>query len=492
MKRLLPKGLAGQMVIVLVLALAVAQAVAVVLFVGARDAAVQALRARDIATRMESLVDLLTTVPREIHGDVLDAVNADRARFRIASEPSVCAGEAETASRLQDDLRRRLAPHGVEKVQIKRRGRSEFVSPPPPKPLRPAPPPPRPPPGHESAADEPRPPPPPPPMPPRLQPSDQFATQVAVSAQLPSGEWINAEFYSEPQPPVWSVPGFAGTVLAAAAIFAVVVVMVRRLSRPLSELAGAADRLGRGQDAAPLPETGPDEVRRTVHAFNTMTVRLRRFIEGQTRMLAAISHDLKTPITSLRIRTEFVEAGENREKMLATIEDMQRITEATLAFARDDTAREPSRRVDLSALMDSVCADLRDIGADVTLNETASLPFTCKPNGLRRAIRNLVENAVKHGVRARVSVEAATDSVLVIIDDDGPGIAVPDHERVFEPFVRLEESRSPETGGIGLGLSIARSIIQAHGGDITLANRKEGGLRVEVTLPRGGERDGDE
>ncbi|MGH6945491.1 MAG: sensor histidine kinase, partial [Geminicoccaceae bacterium] len=224
--------------------------------------------------------------------------------------------------------------------------------------------------------------------------------------------------------------------------------------------------------------------RQATHAFNRMHERLQRFVQDRTRMLAAISHDLRTPITSLRLRAEFVEDEEARRKILETLDEMQRMIEATLAFAREEASREDTRTVDLAALIESLCEDLADMGMEVAFAGAEKTPYACRPVSLKRAIRNLVENAVAYGKRARVSLERVGEEFRVVIEDDGPGIPEADFERVFAPFVRLEESRSLETGGIGLGMAIARSVVRSHGGDIVLMNRPDGGLRATIRLPR--------
>jgi signal transduction histidine kinase len=201
-------------------------------------------------------------------------------------------------------------------------------------------------------------------------------------------------------------------------------------------------------------------------------------------MLAAISHDLRTPITTLRLRAEFVDDEEARAKILETLDEMQRMIEATLAFAREEAAAEDTRTVDLAALVESLVADLVDLGHEVAFSGPERLAYACRPIGLKRAVRNLIENAIAYGERARVKLEPGALAVRIVIDDDGPGIPEADFERVFAPFVRLEESRSRETGGIGLGMAIARSIVRGHGGDIELANREEGGLKVVISLPK--------
>jgi signal transduction histidine kinase len=219
-------------------------------------------------------------------------------------------------------------------------------------------------------------------------------------------------------------------------------------------------------------------------AFNDMQAALRRLVANRTQMLAALSHDLRTPLTSLRLRAEAVEAGDERDKMLATIAEMNAMIEATLAFARDEAAAEPRRRTDLSALVQSVVDDFADAGAAASMAPAPPVVAECQPAGLKRALRNLVENAVKYGMAARVAIAADGEEVAISVDDDGPGIPEAELVRVFEPFYRLEGSRSRETGGIGLGLAIAAAVAAAHGGAITLANRREGGLRATLRLPR--------
>ena len=259
--------------------------------------------------------------------------------------------------------------------------------------------------------------------------------------------------------------------VTAAALSLIVTLMVRRITRPMAELAAAAERLGRGETVPAIAEHGPLDIRQTMRAFNRMRGRLQRFVQDRTRMLAAISHDLRTPITTLRLRAEFVDDEETRAKILETLDEMQRMIEATLAFAREEAAAEDTRTVDLAALVESVAADLADLGQEVAFSGPERLPYACRPIGLKRAVRNLIENAVAYGERARVTLEPAAVAVRIVIEDDGPGIPEADFERVFAPFVRLEESRSRETGGIGLGMAIARSIVRGHGGDIELANR---------------------
>ncbi|MBC7905529.1 MAG: two-component sensor histidine kinase, partial [Rhodospirillaceae bacterium] len=199
----------------------------------------------------------------------------------------------------------------------------------------------------------------------------------------------------------------------------------------------------------------------------------------RTQLLAAISHDLRTPITRMKLRAEFVEDEVERGKMLADLDEMERMIAATLAFARDDAAREDRRQVDVAALVQGLSEDL---GAAYDGPDSLVLP--ARPMALKRAVANLIDNAVKYGAPARTYLTEDDGQVVITMDDSGPGIPEAEFERVFAPFVRLEASRNRETGGTGLGLSVARAAARAHGGDITLANRLEGGLRVHLSLPR--------
>jgi len=310
---------------------------------------------------------------------------------------------------------------------------------------------------------------------------------LRVAMRLSDGSWLSfatALPNAGPETP-WSFG-------AAMLTMAVIVVLasawaVRRVTAPLRLLAQAAERLGRDVTAPPIAEAGTTETRQAAHAFNQMQASIRRLVDNRTHMLAALSHDLRTPLTLLRLRTEaLAEAGE-RDRMLATIGELDAMVGASLAYARDQAKAEAWRRTDVTALVGSIVDDMADAGLPVTMTRAEPVVLDCQPNALRRALTNLIDNAVKYGGTARVAIEADARRIAITIDDDGPGIPEAEMQRVFEPFHRLEASRSRETGGAGMGLSIAQSIVQAHGGDITLFNRPpcDGlpGLRATVTLP---------
>lgn len=306
---------------------------------------------------------------------------------------------------------------------------------------------------------------------------------VRVSVQLADGSWLNFVAPLDIAEPLWR-PRFVLSLTVMAVLVAVLGGWaLRRATRPFATFAAAAERLGVDVGAPPLPETGPREVRGAAHAFNVMQARLRRFVEDRTQMLAAISHDLRTPITRMRLRAEFVEDDEQRDKMLADLAEMEAMIAATLAFARDDATAEPRRRMDLATLLRALADDFAALGKDVAFDGPERLAVDGRPAALKRAFANLIDNAVKYGSRARIRLAAGEGETLVDVEDDGPGIPEAEHERVFAPFTRLDASRNRETGGSGLGLSVARSIVRGHGGDITLRNRPEGGLTVRVMVP---------
>jgi signal transduction histidine kinase len=307
---------------------------------------------------------------------------------------------------------------------------------------------------------------------------------LRVSYRLDDNRWLNFSMPSPRFSSLWQSRFFVAFFVMAVVVSLLSIWAVRRSTAPLALFAWAAERLGRDVNAPDLPEKGPYEVNRAAKAFNKMQRRLRSLINDRTQMLAAISHDLRTPITRLRLRAEFVEDTEQRDKMLNDLEQMEEMIAATLAFARDDNANEPRQNLDLAGLVQSVCDDASDVGHDVVYTGSVKEPFSGRPLALRRAFTNLVDNAVKYGQRARVNIEVSPENFIITIEDDGPGIANTEIERVFEPFYRVETSRNRDTGGTGLGLAVVRSIIRSHGGDISLTNLPKGGLCATVTQPR--------
>ncbi len=312
--------------------------------------------------------------------------------------------------------------------------------------------------------------------------------RIVMGMRLPEGQWLNM---SVPMPPprFWS----SGSFLAAFALMSItsgllMVWAMRRLTAPVATLARAAEALGRDVNAPPLPEDGPTEIATAAAAFNTMAERIRRFVQDRTFMLTAIGHDLRTPITRLKLRAEFIEDDEIRRKMLLDLDELAAMVGATLAFGRDVTTDEAVTSVDLAELNRTIldeAGDARPGEADqISYTGPDHLPVMGRPVALKRALTNLIMNALNYGHSAHVTLQPPSGGmVALLVEDNGPGIPETELDRVFQPFQRIEESRNNETGGMGLGLPIARNILRAHGGDVTLTNRRTGGARATVTLP---------
>lgn len=336
------------------------------------------------------------------------------------------------------------------------------------------------------------PPPPPAPMPsaPRLALSDIFDHKIdQVQVVLPLSGSTSLKMVIDGKTPPGQDPAQLALILIGVGLGIAVIAAaaIQRLTRPLTIFGEAAERLGREIDAPPMPERGPFEVRQAAHAFNQMQERLRRFVRDRTTMLAAISHDLRTPITRAKLRAEFIDDPVQQQKLLNDLDEMDEMIAATMSFARDDAQNELMREIDLAQMLNQVGTEMRELGRDVTVTvhgTDGALPYHCRPMAMKRAVSNLVNNAVAYGKRADIVVDAGAEQIEIRVDDDGPGIPAGDQERVFAPFVRLEESRSRETGGVGLGLSVARSIVRGHGGDLVLENRQPHGLSARILLPK--------
>ena len=273
-------------------------------------------------------------------------------------------------------------------------------------------------------------------------------------------------------------------VVLLAVVFAVTLVAARWVTRPLKTLAAAAEDLGNDLNRPPLDEGGPLEVSRAARAFIAMQAKLAALISDRTRIFSAMSHDLKTPITRLRLRTEMLDDAALRDKFAQDLKEMEEMVGAALDFMRGLDSSEPAQPVDIAALLESIASDAREVGGDVRVEGAARAPFTGHPQSLKRCLTNLVDNAVKYGAGATIAVEDGAQALSICVRDAGPGLAEAELERVFEPFYRVEASRNRATGGSGLGLTIARNIARAHGGDVVLRNRASGGLVAELTLPR--------
>ena len=489
-----PQSMAGQLVASLLLALIVAQAITIFLFAYERSNIAVTTTRGQVLDRTASLIRVLNETDQSLHHRVIRAAEGPGILFSLRDKtklliPTAGSPEATLARRLERraDLPKGtvrikdLPTHGYKLRPSDRRDRDENGNPwrsewqrrdgsggrd-----------------GQYEAGKRPR------DEREQNRPLRSRRPKLAIldmtlAAPLNNGTWLHVRTGLPRPPEKWGRPFLLSLATTATLILLVVIFTVRKLTAPLRALAEASRKLGRGEAIEPLEEKGPKELRGTISAFNAMQDRLMRFVQDRTRMLAAVSHDLRTPITTLRLRAEFIEDEEMRAKVLETLEEMQAMTEAVLAFAREDATSEETKEMDLAALLSSMVEDYQEMGKEVQFNGPDHLIHACRSVSLKRALRNLTENALRYAGDATLQLSADANCILIEVSDHGPGIPEDKLEAVFSPFFRVEGSRNLETGGVGLGLSITRTIIRSHGGDITLSNRPNGGLKASIHLPR--------
>lgn len=313
-----------------------------------------------------------------------------------------------------------------------------------------------------------------------MQPGLAFVAQV----QLSDGTLVTFDSRQPPETLSWPYRLLASIIVLLAAVIVLSLLAVRWATRPLAVLADAADELGRNIDRPPLDERGPLEVQRAARAFNTMQARLAAYLRERTRILAAMSHDLRTPITRLRLRAELLDDPALRDKFGRDLEEMETMVAGTLDFMRGLESDEIPQPIDVNALVHTLQSDLGETGGAVSVEGAALGPYTGRPRAIRRCLTNLLENAIKYGGSAHVRIDDDAQHLRLSVQDEGPGIPQAALERVFEPFYRMEESRNRDTGGAGLGLAIARTIAESHGGTVELRNRAQRGLEAVLVLPR--------
>jgi signal transduction histidine kinase len=455
LKRLLPKSLIGQLALVMALALLVAQAINFGIVFSERTRAVRTQIEGPAVARFVGLAQRAAPMPAVQRPSLIDERGRRRGRYSFDAEPIVPAQSSD--ERITTRIRDQANDVGLQIHDAR-----AMVSDDPPPPPR-------------FGTNEPRDP---------GQPErDRISQTLRLSLQFQDGTWLNGRMFTpRPDPWIW-LKLAASTLLIYFILLGAVVLIAIRLGRPLKDLTVAAKSFeGRGE-APKVEERGPADVRRALVAFNAMSERVSAMLDEKDRMLGAIGHDMRTPLASLRIRAESMEPAAEREKVIETLEEMGAMLEETLALARAGRATEAVRPVDLNALADAVVEEFVTLGQPVEMLAGDRLVAEVQPNLLRRALRNLIENAVRHAGNATVSVRAAGEWVAIEVADNGTGIPEAELANVMEPFVRLEASRNRETGGSGLGLTLARSAAQAHRGRLELENRPEGGLIARIFLP---------
>ena len=464
MRRFLPQSLFGQTLLVLLAGLIISHLVGSLIYSTDREQAVRAVGGFATAQRIANLTRLVEDAPRDRREPIVAALSDPTFRVSLSTEPPAITpaeDDGSIARAIRDFLVDQLSL-GIARqprVSVTLANGSIFGG------------------WHPMMGHG-----------PMMHGFGTFGPfggfrDLQVAVPLQDGQWLSFTTAVPASGPAVSRQFLVSMALMATILLGVSVWVVRRVTAPLASLSAAAVRLGNDLHAPPLPDTGTVEMRQASRAFNAMQARLRSLLEDRTRMLAAISHDLRTPLTLLRLRAENVGDAAEREKTLAIIAEMDAMVAETLRFARDEAAAEPRRRTDLTALLGSVIDDAVDTGAPVSMEPGQPVVYECQPAALKRALTNLLDNAVKYGKRARAAIRSTPQAVEITIDDDGPGIPEAELGRVLEPFYRVEGSRSRDTGGIGLGLAIALSVVQGHGGQLRLSNRPEGGLRACAILP---------
>ncbi|WP_371061433.1 ATP-binding protein [Rhodosalinus sp. 5P4] len=445
--RLVPRSLLGQLALLILGAFLAAQAISIWLFADERGAAIRAAQRFETVERAEAVARALDAAPTESRESILAAVNSRLVRFGVGDAPLVETGRMELPALEGGDIRATeitVSPHDGQPAE---------------------------PPAAFAWLHE------------RMRAAGVAPVEFRISILLAGGDWLNVQARFQ-RPDIQAPPALMGaTLLSLALLMAALWVGLGRITRPLRQLADAADGFGLDAPAPEMPRHGPREVRALSDALGRMHARLTSMIADRTGMLAALGHDLRSPITALRVRAEMVDDDETRERMAATLDEMQDMVDSTLAYARGVSTDQPMEACDLALLVGELADELSETGPQIAVMSSEPVRAEVRRMAIRRALRNLMENAQRYGSGARVSVTQLGGRAEMLIEDDGPGIPEQDLEKVFDPFTRLETSRSRETGGIGLGLPIARAILRAHGGDVVLSNRAEGGLRATAHLP---------
>lgn len=450
-------SLRAQLVILILAALTAAQLISLWLFADERSLAIQAALGFEAAGRAANIARLIEEAPAGLQNSILRAADSPLVRFELTGEPFVKHSDHSDGGRIEARIRALLDDSYSRDIRVELHAIEGELLPLP---------------NLSQDMTE---------MHLAMMQGTLAAVEMNLSLSIAGGKWLNVSTRFERPPiqwPLYSVLSFGFTALAL--LIAVSWFVMSGLLGPLRRLVKATEHLGRGEEVPSLPVKGPQEVQELTVGFNRMQERLTRFVSDRTSMLAAIGHDIRSPLTAMRVRAEMVEEDETRESLIASVEEMSAMVEATLSFAKGVSESEPVQNVFFPVFFQDLQGRMVE---DFNILDGPELQLRFRPNPMKRALRNIIENAVRYGRHASIGWSINDGDVLIRVDDGGPGLPDGALESVFEPFVRMDESRSLETGGHGLGLSIARSIVRAHGGDVSLSNKAEGGLRATIRLP---------
>ena len=446
MTRLLPRNLVGQMAVLIGIALLLAQLVSFVYVVAQRQQFSRAEIDAPAITRFVSTAADYAQAAPEFRPLVLSDASRRGSHYQLDSSSEIGA-DLKRRDDTEDRLQESLKTAGISVTDVR-------------------------------AALDPH------PAPRRSPDRDRRPFRVMLlSTRLGDGHWLNARLGVPAQQPLVTPELVVGTLLLYLFVLVATVLIARRLAHPLGDLTRAAEAFrGRNQPIAVTP-SGPVDLRNAISAFNAMNERVVKLLEEKDRTLGAIGHDLRTPLASLRIRAESVEPQEDRERMIATIEEMTATLEDILTLAHSGRSREQFEQTDLAELAGAIVREYAEIGQPVTFASDGPHTIAAQPNLLRRAVRNLIDNALKYAGSAEVQVTGTNGASTIAVLDRGPGLSAEELQRVSGAFYRSEPSRNRETGGAGLGLSIAEAVADAHKGQLSFANREGGGLIATISLP---------
>ena len=320
-------------------------------------------------------------------------------------------------------------------------------------------------------------------LPSLLDPRHPETVQYALAVCLHDRSWVVFTFPHRSWGLNTTWRWIIGSAFLGIAITLVTTVAAKRFARPIKQLAIAVREFGLNPRSPPIAEDGPRELRQVIRTFNEMQTQIQKFVTQRTMMLAAISHDLRTPLTRMRLRGELIDDPQQQARHFRDVDEMQQMVDGALAFFRDDAISEPNTPFDLPQVLLTIANDYADQKIDIRYDGPTHTLYYGRPFALKRAFDNLVQNAIKYGTPPELVLRQEPQAITVLIRDRGPGIPEKWLKAVFDPYYRLEKSRNRNTGGIGLGLTVALSVVQGHGGDISLHNRAEGGLEARVVLP---------
>jgi signal transduction histidine kinase len=444
-----PRSIEGQMIALFSLALLVQLAALTVLEIAKHDSVIETASHERIIDRFETYLPLVEALQPEAIENLVGSTSTCHAGYRVSAEPFARTRETSDtravghyiAHRIGVDARRVLV--GYANLQ-----RLDFTYP-------------------ECSETE----------------INLPQTGIVIGVQLADGRWFEAEVH----PHEWHYREIAGWITQVGAIFlataGIAFLLLRQLNKPLRRLTEAVRRFGDGMTVSPVEPSGPEDIRHAISSFNAMQKSVTDDVNRRTLTLAAISHDIRTPLTTLRLRAEMVEDATVRADLIAGIDKMERVNTSALEYLQGESRSEPMRTIDVMALLQSECDDFGELGHSVELDGTPGILLACRPEALARAVRNLIDNAVKYGGQAMVSLKATREHVEISVADTGPGIDEADMKRILEPFERLSKARTSGLGGFGLGLAVVDAVARGHEGHLVLSANTPSGLVATLRLP---------